>query len=247
LLQDLRGLQVAGLEEGWDDGLDDWSTPELAALSSARSEATQQLDALMKTTAMLSARPWRLGWLMAALGACLVAGGLAAVAMRSDTLLAGASASGRPQKRGTVWAQLYQAKLADTESAWLSVSEFFPETSPENVYAANLAREGLARYYLWQSGEYDKALPVLDALIASDDSQQEFRAFGLAGKCVALYLTGRSDEARQLFVELTPMIDKLDPSMRRTLNDLIASDRSAMSRETQRNLERFKAELANEE
>src|SRR5690606_12246868 len=114
LLQELRGLQVEGLEEGWAEALGDWSTPEMIALSDGRLEATQQLDALMKTTGVLMPAPGKRWTTWLAVLMSLVLGVVLAFSLRGTSPLAGANAQGVPQ-RENAWAQLYHAKLVDTE------------------------------------------------------------------------------------------------------------------------------------
>lgn len=235
LLQELRGLQVEGLEDGWAEALGDWSTPEMLALGDGRLEATQQLDALMKTTGVLIPSPTNRWAIWVAALVCMLIGVGLAFSLRGTSPLAGAISQGVP-KRADAWAQLYHAKLVDTEAAWKSVGEYFPE----NAAAVNMAREGLVRYYVLQTGEYEQALPILDDLAARGDTELAFRAFGLAGRCVVLGLLNRQQEAQAAFDQLTPeMIDQLDPQMKRAVNDVMTRNRAALSRKAQENLQRL--------
>jgi hypothetical protein len=236
LLQALRGLQIEGLEDHWAEALIDWSTPEMLALSDAKLEATQQLDALMNTTGLLIPPPRR-GWpMIVGMALCLLLGAGVALLARGTSPLAGAAAQSVPKGKNA-WAQLYHAKRVDTEAAWKSVAEYYPE----NVTATNLAREGLVRYYLLQTGEYEQALSILDDLAARGDTELSFRAFGLAGRCVVLGLQGKQPEARAAFDQMTPeMLDQLDPPMRRALEDVMSRNRAALNRTAQENLDRLR-------
>ena len=236
LLQDLRGLQIEGMDENWSDALDDWSASEMIALNDTRLDATQQLDSLMKTSSvMIPKSPKRWPLIATAIG-CLMLGILIALFNRGTSPLAGATAQSVP-KSENAWAQLYHAKRVDTEAAWKSVSEYFPE----NTAAANMAREGLVRYYVLQTGEYEHALPLLEDLAARGDTELSFRAFGLAGRCVVLALLDQQQEAQAAFDQLTPeMIDLLDPQMRRAVEDVMSRNKAALSRTAQENLKRLR-------
>jgi len=236
LLQELRNLQIEGLEEGWADAIDDWSTTEMLTLSDGRLEATQQLDELMKTSGMLiptSPKRWPLGVLALLL---LATGAGLALWMQGSSPLASAAVQNVP-KRANAWQQLYHAKRVDSEAAWKSVSEYFPE----NATAVNMAREGLVRYYILQTGEYEQALTILDDLAARGDTELSFRAFGLAGRSVVLGLMGRQQEALAAFEQIpTEMLDQLDPQMQRAVSDVMSRNRAALSRTAQANLERLR-------
>ncbi len=235
LLQDLRRLQTPGLEDDWAEHIEEWSTAELAALAGARHEATERLEALMQTSAMLvPPRPNLRRWLLAAVG-CLAVGATIAAWQRPRSLLRGAEPP-RIVKADTVWRQLYYAKMADSEAAWQSVWKYFPD----EPYAEQLAKQGLVRHYLWTTGEYNKAMPILEAFAAAGPGEVELRAFGLAGKAVVQSLQGRQEQALETFAQMTPeMLDRLDGRMRRLLSDVISRSREALSRDAQRQLQRL--------
>jgi len=160
---------------------------------------------------------------------------------RPEPLLAGAEPTQIP-KRETVWRQLYQAKTADSELAWQSVWRYFPE----ETYAIQLAKQGLVRYYLWQTGEYNKALPLLAEL--ATQAEPEPRAFGLAGQAIVASLQGNQEQALKWFALLTPELsDRLDSRTRRMLADAMTRSRAAMTRDAQRKLEELQAVPAENE
>ena len=236
LLQDLRNLQIDGMDEDWSEALGDMSAAEMIALSDSRLDATQQLDSLMKTSAVIIPKSRNYWPLIAGAFACVFLGGGIAIFSRGPSPLQGAAAQTVP-KGENAWAQLYHAKRVDTEAAWKSVGEYFPE----NVAAANMAREGLVRYYVLQTGEYEQALPLLDELADRGNTELAFRAFGLAGRCVVLALLNRQQEAQAAFDQLTPeMIDLLDPQIRRALGDVMSRNRADLSRTAQENLKRLR-------
>jgi hypothetical protein len=159
-----------------------------------------------------------------------------AISLRSEPLLAGAESNPVPE-RDNAWQQLYHARMVDSEPAWQSVPRLFPD----DQYAVRLAKQGLVRYYLWQSGEYNKAMPHLDELAALGPSETEFVAFGIAGRTMVYDLLGDQEKAREQFAQLTPeMIDKLDPRMRRTLGEVMSRNRAKLSREAERKLDRLR-------
>ena len=75
-------------------------------------------------------------------------------------------------------------QLAEDRDGWKAVLEHYPH----DQYHANEARRELGMLYLQQGAE-DKALQQFDALAGlRDDTDAEFRAFGLAGQAVVLSL-----------------------------------------------------------
>ena len=108
-----------------------------------------------------------------------------------------------------MWAQLYQAKTVDTEAAWQAVQLHFPQADP---YFHNLARQGLANYYLFRSQEYEKAIGPLRDLASLGDSNPALEAFGIAGLVVAEAKLGNIDAARN-------ENSRLDAPMRTTLEE----------------------------
>jgi serine/threonine-protein kinase len=207
-----------------------WATADLAMLGdprfdsthsdSTRSDSTMRLDHLMKTTAMLASprRHWRRLLLGMAVAAAL--GAAIAAVTRSSPLLSAADSPDVPTRQ-TVWAQLYHAKMTDTEAAWMAVWQRF-----DNPYTAKLAKQGLVRHYIVQTAEYDKALPLLDELAALGDTDRSFVAFGLAGRCVALHRMNRPEEALAAVARLdSDMKDQLDPQMRRMFDRAVERSR----------------------
>lgn len=242
LLQDLRTLKIDGLDDDWAEQLENWTAAELSALSGARLEATERLNTLMQTSSLLTPRRPRYGrW--ALLGAaCLLLGAALAAVFRPRPLLAEAEPTQVPQ-RETAWGQLYHAKMTDSEAAWRSVWEHFPD----DQYAIQLAQRGLVRHYLWQTAEYNKAWPLLEDLATFSPAGSELRAFGIAGKAIVLGLRGRREEALAQFAQLTPeMIDQLDRRTRRTLGDVINRGRAAMSRDAALKLQRLQTSPENQ-
>ena len=177
------------------------------------------MTAAARADAGFPARRWVLG--AAVLSAVL--GILAAALTRPRSILADAEEPLIP-KRETAWGQLYHARRTETPRAWEAVWEYFPD----DAYAMSLAKKGLARHYL-ETGDFRKALPHLEDLANLGETETNFRAFGLAGKCIVLSLLGRSKEAMDSFALLTPeMTDRLDPPVRRMLLAVVSRHHAEM-------------------
>ncbi len=79
LLKDLRTVRVGGESDDWPGDLEEWSEAELIAMADVRDEATQRLEALMKTAAMEIRRRRTTWWVFLAVTlAALTAGSAAA-------------------------------------------------------------------------------------------------------------------------------------------------------------------------
>jgi serine/threonine-protein kinase len=236
LLQDLRKLAFNGAAADSSSVLADWDSTDLLTETDARIDATQRLDVLMKTSAMLTPRRVPVGLITAVSIGCLIVGGLIAWLARSPSPLQGADTAEVP-RRSSAWGQLYHAKMSvtDSESAWLAVEKYYQEEE----YAVRLAKEGLVRYYLSQPDELHKALPILEGFIRLGETDNSARAFGLAGKCIALFLLNRQDQAKEAAQELTSdLVDQLDPRMRQMLAEVSGTYEDTMSSQVIEQLQR---------
>jgi eukaryotic-like serine/threonine-protein kinase len=220
LLRELHLLAKQGAEQGWATADHSWSLPEMIAIADDRAAATSRLGDLMKPTT--GVRRFARGWIVPAAMACLVVGAGLAFLLRPRPLLGGAGDA--LPSRGTVWAQLYHAKIVNTEAAWQAVEKYFPR---EDAYYHNLAKQGLVSYYFFRTQEFDKALGPLHEL-AAQTANPEFHAFGLAGLVVVDAKAGRIDQAREENSQLTSdlrtlvrdRMQRLDELMQQTLTDL---------------------------
>jgi serine/threonine-protein kinase len=184
----LRELRVLRAEFNGDAGFDsDDESLDAADLALAgHTRAAHRLDTLMKTSMLQRTRRSRTWlWILAGVAAFAL-GGLGAWMARPASLLAGAAAEVAPvQKYPTAAAQAFYASLVKTIEAWQAVLEFYPQ----DRYFVNEARRELGMLYLHQAS-YDKARQQFDELARlRDNTDAEFRAFGLAGQAVVLYLT----------------------------------------------------------
>ncbi len=207
LLNELHSVVAEGAEQGWATRPDYTSLAEILQAADQRSAATTRLDELMKNTAVARAKRVSFRRLVAALLACLLLGVAIAALTRPASLLAGAQ-SGPPQL-DNVWRQLYHAKLVDTELGWRAVIRYFPTAS---TYCHNLAKQGLAYYYL-HSHAYEKAIEPLNELAA----QSDFQAFGIAGLVVVYANLGEDekayDENQRLSIEMRKSLGQQSPQM----------------------------------
>ncbi|MEN1680735.1 MAG: serine/threonine-protein kinase [Planctomycetota bacterium] len=189
LLATLRELARGAAAEGWAEGPETWTVSEMASLRASSSEATSQLGRLMQEAGLAGPKPFRWGRWSAAVLASLAVGGLVASATRPKPLLSGA-AHGVVEKPD-VLRQVFHAKTAPTEAAWLAVAERFPEANPYYHY---LADQNLVDLYLRRQ-RYDEALRVCRRLALLGDGYAEFRLFGLAGVVVCEEIRGEQASA----------------------------------------------------
>ncbi len=223
LLRGLRQVQIEHLDEEWPDNLPGWEINEVDTATSIH-EATQQLDALMKTTGQ--GTTGRLGWLAwaaAVVLASLIGGALAMFLGRQEPLLAATETGHEVPRYDNVYSQwVYAIHMPDNEEAWKAVINHFPDT-----FFANQARKQLVWLYL-RRVEYPKAEEVLNQLALLDGSQQELRAFGLAGLYWVAAQQEQPREAAEALSELLPILPQLrDRQMGRMLRQLFAKTREA--------------------
>jgi len=199
LLRELHILSKQGAEQGWANSPQDWSLSQLIAVADDRAVATATLDAVMKTSAFVTRKQPALGrrWFAGLVG-CILLGGLVGWFTRPASLLADANAGPPPLK--TVWAQLYQAKKVDTEAAWQAVAQHFPNA---DAYVHNLARQGLANFYLFRTEQFDKAIGPLRELAGLGALYPALEAYGIAGLVVAEAKLGNIAAARDENGKLT--------------------------------------------
>jgi eukaryotic-like serine/threonine-protein kinase len=215
LLVDLRGLQTSGDEEA-DFELADVD-PDYAGLHSA----TQRLTALARTAALQTYhRRRRRVRLVAAVALALVAGASVGWLTRPAFLLSGAG-TGEVTRQASAQEQLYFAKLAGTEHWLQSVEQYFPDAE----YEVRMARQELARRYLYQ-GRWDEAMRLFDEFAAIEDPAA--RAFGLAGQSIVLARQHKFDESAERLAQFWPLHDKLeDVHLTRLVRATFQADRRA--------------------
>jgi hypothetical protein len=85
--------------------------------------------------------------------------------------------------------------MVDTEAAWQAVEAHFPDA---DSYYHDLARRGLADYYLFRGREpqYEKALEPLGKLADLGATNPPLEAYGIAGLVVVQTKLGNIEQAR---------------------------------------------------
>ena len=164
--------------------------------------ATQVLEATMRAeTAVRPRRRW-LRLVVVVLVGILFGVGLAWLG-REPSLLDGNAVDvwDVPHKQNVQEQWLY-ALRSGSEGAWMTVVERFPD---ELTYVRHAEQE-LARIYLFEQ-RWEEALPRFNDFAKVGDDQPRLKAFGLAGKSVALCYDGRYEESSQAMRALEPLVD----------------------------------------
>ncbi len=216
LLRELRTLHIEGQSHDPHEDWGEWSTAELLALSDARLEATQQLDAIMKSSAAPGGRKSALYVTAVVLLAAFLFGAAGAWWRRPpDLLYVDAQDSSqvahyetaREQYINTLFLSEDELRPAHWEAVW---KRFDPQDSM-NLMWARLAKQQLALMYL-KSDELDSALPLFRELADLEEEEKKFRAIGLAGQLLVQSRRGNQDEVRRLAIKLVPLRDQIENS-----------------------------------
>lgn len=245
LLRDLRQLQQEHLGDQWPEDLAGWDAAEASTACFPRHEATQRLSAIMQTVAATRLeRPHWIAWGLAVLATFAVGTGVALTVRRAPSLLARAGAhSLEIPRQQTVGAQWLYANQLGTEEAWLAVVEYFPD----KPYWNHRAKQHLARIYLKEDDD-DQAMAIFKEFALLDDTEEELRAFGLAGQCWILTKQGRYRQSAEVLGQLLPIRSKLkDSLLRQMLNYAIRQNRSALGPLTIQEWEEWLDKQRNEE
>ena len=249
LLRELRRLHLEHFGDNWPEDLPGWETTGVELPADTRSELTRQLGGLMKTAALPRTRRRARLLFLAGMVAVFLLGGAVAWLTREPFLLAGAEKLPPTiAKKDTALQQYLYASTIQTEEAWESVGEHFPQST----FARHAERQ-LAWIYLLEKRDADRALSLFEKF-ASEDEQKEasraLRAFGLAGQYVVLTYQNETDYnvLADILEQLEPIRDSLlDPRMRRMLYFAGEKNRSKLEADAARNLEEFLQKLAPEE
>ncbi|MBN2217594.1 MAG: serine/threonine protein kinase [Pirellulales bacterium] len=221
LLQELRRLQQEYLGSDWPDELPGWATTGLDTESFAPIQATQRLQAVMNTTALSKPASRRRWTMAAAAGAIFLAGAAVAwVFARTDSLLTPATTKPRVTSEKSILLQYLQAARSNKPEAWLAVVDFKP-AKPTDAYYVRRAQQQLIRIHL-AAGDHDSALPLCDAL-TGPDSDDELRAFGQAGRVIALSGKHRFKDSADADEDFVPLADHLHD---RTMHDWLEAART---------------------
>jgi serine/threonine-protein kinase len=222
ILRDLRELRLEGDDAQWTALLEE-ASPDWATRTDARMEATQQLDALMKTSARASlARP-QLRPALLGLAAAFVIGAAAAWMLRPAPLLHYDRSELPPVvKLANGQAQFLYAEEIKTESAYRSVELHFPE----DARYVNLARRRLAKLYL-REGDLDAALTAYTQLANLPETEAQYRAIGLAGQLAVFIRRNEMVKAVAKHRELQPLLPELTDNELKEIADRFARTQEA--------------------
>ena len=204
LLKDLRSLDIDGLNDDDENPL--WTAGETQPIGHLRLDATQQLDAIMRTQSLL--RPSR-HWpklVAAAAVVAFVVGAAAGYSTRPEPLLDDVGPSA-PQTAdlGTAEAQFRFAQSFPSKDAWWAVTYYHGE----NHSFARIAQEEEARFHLEPDGDKERARELLRKLEA--DRNDRYRAFGIAGQAILLRREQRKAESDQKLAELFKLVGGQGP------------------------------------
>src|SRR5262245_42511397 len=146
MLKELRSLQIDGIDMQWPAELDEINGVEVASLLAVRGEATQRLQDLMKTQALVTRGNRKRLWYAAAfvIGAMLLGASVAWATRERFLLDVPKSELPIVEKMANAEAQYQLARFADTEAAWKSVEDHFPN----DRRIVLKSKEGLGKWYL---------------------------------------------------------------------------------------------------
>ncbi|MFV1965279.1 MAG: protein kinase [Pirellulaceae bacterium] len=211
LLHELRAVTIDGADGDWPTESQEWDSAELMALANARSDATQQLAAVMKTETVVRQRGLRAGWIgLAAVAFFLTGMGLALIGRPASLLEVAADELAGVSEKASAEEQFWYSMGVYTEAAFKAVVEHFPpEENPANeVYAAK-ARLQLGYMYLEQDRQ-EEAIAMFRDVTAQDlDSRAKARALiALAN----IYIS-RGDRAQSYenLSRLVPLFEEAPP------------------------------------
>lgn len=213
LLRDLNALQPFDGEANWSTVT---ATGDDHAPAPATLAATQHLATVLASAAKRDghvARRRRYAVAAALLLSAALVGFVAGRQAGPRFLLADAD----PRRthvaaQDNVVDQLFYASALNTEDGWLSIEEYFPD----ELFYVRLAEQQLARLYL-HNRDYKRAEEIFAQFAALDDTEPNFKAFGLAGLCVIHSLENEPRQSADALSKLYPLRQHLDRQMRALL------------------------------
>ena len=227
LLHEIRKLHAEHARPDWPEQFAVWESSVVGVPTVEMAHVTQRLGRLMQQgparSRNLSGRR-RLG--LAAIGMFLIGALAAWWSTGTDPLLPlqASDAALAVPRQASARAQWFYATMRDTEDAWRAMIEYFPE----ETHLARRAKQQLARICLLD-GRYGEALALFDEMAALDETETEFRAFGLAGRGSILMLEGKHEQSARVLDELLPAIDQLrDRQMRQLVGTAVRKNREQL-------------------
>ncbi|MEC9095416.1 MAG: hypothetical protein VX776_02220, partial [Planctomycetota bacterium] len=183
------------------------------SLADVRVEATQQLDALMKTQGqqILGQRSHRL-WLSATV-VLFLTGILFGSLPYSEKLLETpdeVTEIETIEKRDNVEAQYLYASVVNTEEAYLGVEDYFPvEDDPRNYHYVTLSHQRIADLHL-NAEDYQAAEAYYMELYYLAPEERHFRAYGIAGLANVYNRTSNIAKMADRLIELGEVLPLLN-------------------------------------
>jgi serine/threonine-protein kinase len=223
MLKELRSLQIDGVDMQWPAELDEINGVEVASLLALRGEATQRLQDLMQTQALVTRKNRKRLWYAAAfvIGAMLLGAGAAWATRERFLLEVPQSELPKVARKETAQLQYEHAEFLQSEAGWKAVIDNFGE-DPRSSRHVNRSKQELAKLYL--PTDMKRAEQVFEELAAAKDAspdwEKEFRAFGLAGLAFTNYRVRNFDESNKQLNELSELVGGLNPrQLSSVLND----------------------------
>jgi hypothetical protein len=221
LLHELRAVSIELFHDDPGEEFEGWANDDLPSTVEARRQATQRLAVAMKTTAMpVVRRASLLRWLLL-LPVFFAVGAGAAWALRERPLI---SATVQDEetipRQDTAESQWLYAFIRNSEAAWQSVPQYFPD---DKTYTRR-AKQSLALLYL-QEYDYRRAMELFDEFAGYNDAEVQFKAFGLAGQAIVLNRQKQYGESAEKLVQLWPLRDKLEGEMRYLIETMLSQNR----------------------
>ncbi len=229
LLRELYRIQVAYCPQVSPEELASWDSLGMEPLTDPRLRAQRQLAEAMHNLP----RPGnRLGRWMLAAGMAVsfaAAGAVAWCTMRPQLLTSPQhSETSHIPRQDTELRQWFHASRIGTEEAWKSVIDY-PGVSD---LVALRAKQQLVRIYLRELN-FQSAIQVCNELAATSENNKEFKAFGLAGKCVALSAQKEYANSAEVVEQFWPYReDLLDKQMTKLLRASIDKNRENLGAPT---------------
>ena len=212
LQKQLREIPVTISEEDWPDDLEHIDCDDVS-LADARVDATQQLDALMKTQGQ-QIHNQRFGriWLAATV-VLFLTGILMGSLPYSEELLETPDEVAEIEtieKRDNVEAQYLYASVVNTEEAYLGVEDYFPvEDDPRNYHYVTLSHQRIADLYL-NAENYAAAEAYYMELYYLAPEERHFRAYGIAGLANVYNRTSNVARMADRLIELGEVLPLLN-------------------------------------
>lgn len=212
LQNQLRAIPVTITDDDWPDDLEHIDCDEIS-LADVRVEATQQLDALMKTQGqqILGQRSHRL-WLSATV-VLFLTGILFGSLPYSEKLLETpdeVTEIETIEKRDNVEAQYLYASVVNTEEAYLGVEDYFPvEDDPRNYHYVTLSHQRIADLHL-NAEDYQAAEAYYMELYYLAPEERHFRAYGIAGLANVYNRTSNIAKMADRLIELGEVLPLLN-------------------------------------